>query len=116
MSDTYEAPAHGWTCFFCGETFKAVGNAQQHFGATPDAKPGCLLKVQYGAERSLLWALRAAEEEARKAWAAVHDETTDAHKAMYAMQTRHASALRAAEEAGYERGLRDARAEAGAAT
>ena len=64
-----------------------------------------------GAERGLLMALRKVEDECRRAWAAVHDETTDAHKAMYAMQSRHGDALRDAEELGYARGLRDARKE-----
>ena len=52
--DTYDTPPHGWTCFFCGETFKTVGGAQDHFGATPDKKPGCLLKVSVGAERGFV--------------------------------------------------------------
>jgi len=38
------------------------------------------------------------------------EEDTDLHRAMYQMQGRHADALRTAEEAGYERGLRDAHA------
>jgi hypothetical protein len=113
--DTYNAPAHGWTCFHCGETFTTVGGARTHFGAQPDAVPGCMARVSLGAERGLLTALRKAEGECIKAWAAVHEETTDAHKAMYAMQGRHADALTQAEEAGYERGLRDARREIDAA-
>lgn len=69
------------------------------------------MRVSLGAERGLLMALRKAEDECRRAWAAVHEETTDAHRAMHAMQSRHADALQQAEEAGYERGLRDARRE-----
>lgn len=108
MSDTYTAPPHGWTCFHCGETFMTVGAARTHFGATPDAEPGCMTRVSLGAERGLLMALRKAEDECRKAWEAVHSETTDAYRAMSAMQSRHADALRDAEELGYARGLRDA--------
>lgn len=106
---TYEKPAHGWTCFHCGETFTTVGSARDHFGAALDAQPGCMVRVSLGAERGLLMALRKAEEECRKAWDAVQSESTEAHRAMYAMQSRHADALEQAEIAGYERGLRDGR-------
>lgn len=59
-----------WTCFHCGETFTTVGSAVDHFGTTPNAKPGCLIarvplengtNTQIG--RGLLMALRAAEAE-----------------------------------------------------
>ena len=106
---TYDKPAHGWTCFHCGETFTTVGSARDHFGAALDAQPGCMVRVSLGAERGLLMALRKAEEECRKAWDAVQSESTEAHRAMYAMQSRHADALEQAEIAGYERGLRDGR-------
>lgn len=99
-------PEHGWTCFHCGETFKTPGAARDHFGFDPSSEPGCRIKA--GSERGLLMALRRAEEEiARRrdddgpTVAAVVDE-------MRRMQSRHADALRDAEEAGYERGLRDA--------
>lgn len=54
---------HGWTCFHCGETFAAPGAAALHFGAAPDATPGCLLKVKAGEEFGLLAALRQAESD-----------------------------------------------------
>ncbi len=111
LGGAYEQPPHGWTCFHCGETFTTVGSARTHFGAQPAAVQGCMLRVQLGPERGLLMALRKAEDECRRAWSAVHDESTDAHRAMYAMQSRHAAALRDAEELGYARGLRDAQAE-----
>lgn len=106
-SDTYERPPHGWTCFHCGETFTTTGSARDHFGAAPDAMPGCMARVQFGAERGLLMRLREAEEQI----AHYMDEDTDLHRAMYRQQRRHADALRVAEEAGYERGLNDARKE-----
>ena len=103
--DTYNAPQHGWTCFHCGETFTTLGSARDHFGFDPSADAGCRIKI--GAERGLLMALRKAEDEiARRRHddgpvvAAIIDE-------MRRMQSRHSDALRAAEEAGYERGLRD---------
>lgn len=36
-SPTYTPPAHGWTCFHCGETFKTPGTARLHFGETTAA-------------------------------------------------------------------------------
>lgn len=59
--ETYRKPKHGWTCFHCGETFTTVGGARDHFGAKPDAVPGCLLQVRE--ERGALMALRRAEAE-----------------------------------------------------
>lgn len=103
IDDTYQKPAHGWTCFHCGETFTTPGSAQDHFGATPKAQPGCVMKVLCGGERGLLSALRRTEDQLAK-WV---DEGTDIHKAIHAQQTRHSDALMAAEEAGYARGLRD---------
>lgn len=61
---TYEHDLReGWKCFHCGEKFFTPANAAVHFGAVPTAEPGCLLKVQRGEERSLLYALRSAEQE-----------------------------------------------------
>lgn len=68
--DTYAKPAHGWTCFHCGETFKTLGGARDHFGAKPDAMPGCLIRVQPGDERGLVMALRTAEAEIERLKAA----------------------------------------------
>lgn len=62
-ADTYHAPEHGWTCWHCGETFKTVRTARDHFGGSIDAEPGCMIRVQAGEERGLLMALRAVEAE-----------------------------------------------------
>ena len=100
--DTYPMPAHGWTCFHCGETFKTPGAAQIHFGFDPSSDPGCRIKV--GAERGLLMALRKAEEELATAGADAVVTVRDMAIRMAEMQGRHSDALRSAEEHGYERG------------
>ncbi len=105
---TYQQPPHGWTCFHCGETFRSVGAARDHFGANPDHEPGCIIQVQAGEERGLLMALRKAEAELAR-WRA---EDSDSARQFYAMRAEHATALRKAEEDGYEKGLRDGMAEA----
>jgi hypothetical protein len=107
--DTYAKPAHGWTCFFCGETFKTEGSARVHFGADPGAKPGCQIRVAYGAERGLLMALRKAEDELAEIRSEHLGPMGDAYKMVASLQGRHSDALRSAEELGYERGLEDGR-------
>lgn len=99
--DTYEIPKHGWTCFHCGETFKNMGGARDHFGALPTAVPGCMIRVQLGPERGLLMALRKVEDRLAR----YMDDDSDIQRAMQAMQSRHGDQLQAAEELGYARGL-----------
>mgnify|MGYP003385712531 CR=1 FL=1 len=103
IDNTYQKPAHGWTCFHCGETFTTTGSAQDHFGKTPQARPGCEMKVILGGERGLLSALRRTEDQLAR-W---QNEETDLHKMLAREQSRHGDALMAAEEAGYARGLND---------
>lgn len=61
MSDTYPVPKHGWTCFHCGDLFRTVGAARDHFGHDPFSEPGCRIKA--GEEKGLLIALRKAEKD-----------------------------------------------------
>lgn len=95
-----------WTCFHCGETFTDRKEAKQHFGFDMSADPACRIKL--GAEGSLVSALREAERDAAKAWGKLAEESSDAVVAYQAAVSRHSHQLRAAEELGYERGLRDA--------
>ncbi len=41
-ADTYKPPAHGWTCFHCGETFMTEAGARLHFGTIENYRPGCV--------------------------------------------------------------------------
>lgn len=61
MSETYPRPKEGWTCFHCGDLFRTVGAARDHFGHDPLAEPGCRIKV--GEELGLLIALRKVEKD-----------------------------------------------------
>jgi hypothetical protein len=106
MSEAYEQPERGWTCFHCGETFKTFPSARDHFGHNPGRSPACIIKAGEG---GLLRQIRLLEEENANAWAAIHEESADAVKAMRGMATRHATQLREAEELGYSRGLEDGR-------
>ena len=67
----YLAPAHGWTCFHCGETFHSLRDAREHFGHDPGATPACRLDPEH--VRSEPRRYRAVETELR----AVQDELVD---------------------------------------
>lgn len=100
--------AKEWRCFHCDDVFTTEHQARVHFGCDEMSEPAC--KIKMGAEGSLVTALRRAEADLADAWAAIHNESTEAAKAYYAQQSRHQEQLRAAEELGYERGLADGRA------
>lgn len=110
-ADEIDRTKAAWRCFHCDEVFHSYHDAKLHFGMDQCSDPAC--KIKMGAEGSLVKALRQAEKELSDAWAAIHNESTEAAKAYYAQQSRHGEQLRAAEEAGYERGLADGRAEGG---
>jgi hypothetical protein len=94
-----------WRCFHCGETFLLAQKrwAQEHFGIDQGATPACLIRS--AGENALLSALRDAEAQLE----VYRAEDGKILRAMAAMQSDHATALRHQEELGYARGLRDAR-------
>ena len=106
VTDLPEPKLH-WRCFHCGDVFHDQRSAKLHFGPDEGATPACLVK---GADGGLLEALRRAEADAADAWHAVHSESADGVKAYRSNLSRHHTALRAAEEVGYERGMADMRA------
>lgn len=95
-----------WRCFHCDDVFTSKRKAAVHFGYDNNSTPACFI---VGAAGSLIEILREAEKQVDDAWIAIHDENLDCHKAMRAQSARYQSAITAAEELGYERGLRDAR-------
>ena len=110
--DFYTPPAHGWTCFHCGDTFMHENVAREHFGGSIDAIPGCRLRMRAG-ERSLLRRIRWLESQYRALRDRVTAEDTDKDREISAMRAEHAQALIREEEKGYALGLRDAKNEAG---
>lgn len=107
-SDTYTPPPHGWTCFHCGDTFTDERSARTHFGPTPDSEPGCIIKLQQG-DRSMLRALRIFEAERDELRRQQVDEDSQLHRELAALGAEMSTAVRRAEEAGYARGLEDAK-------
>lgn len=57
--DSYEPPAHGWTCFHCGETFRTEAAARDHFGDRPTYLPACSIPSYGDARTSLVRSLEA---------------------------------------------------------
>lgn len=94
---TYEIPAHGWTCFHCGETFLSPRSARWHFGADALADPACRIKA---AEGGLVKYLRALEEEAAR----YREEDSDLHREIARLGSEHADARRREEEKGFASG------------
>lgn len=97
-------PEHGWTCFFCGETFMTPGAARDHFGAEPFSDTACQIKA--GDERGLLMALREAESELARYRA----DDTDLIRENHGLRAEIIAKERKAEEAGYSRALQDVEA------
>lgn len=111
--DTYMPPEHGWTCFHCGETFMHANMARNHFGASIDAEPGCILRMQPG-EQPLLRKVRGLEHQLREVkieLARYVMDDSDKDREIAGLKVDHAVALRREEEKGYARGLADARHE-----
>lgn len=84
--------------------------------AGADALSGKLCPECGDVERGLVMALREAETALADAWTAIHNEGTEFAKAYHAQVSRHRKQIIDAEEAGYERGLRDARAQCASST
>ena len=47
MTETYQMPEHGWTCFHCGATFEQPNAARDHFGYDIEAMPSCLFDGEH---------------------------------------------------------------------
>lgn len=97
-----------WRCFHCGETFTKAQErwAREHFGDDEGERPVCQMRLP--GEHHLLTALRKAQRELRR----YRSEDTDLMRAIYAMRSDHAAALRSEEERGYSKGVADMTAEA----
>ena len=99
MSDLHEAitalqqsKPEEWKCFQCGEVFTDKDKAAEHFGHYQHQQPACTIDVaEY----------RRMEELHRQ----YLNEETEKDRAMYSMRAEHATALRRAEEEGYNKGI-----------
>lgn len=99
------SPPPGWRCFHCAAEFTSIAQAALHFGTREDQTPACQLKASEG---GLIRAIREAEDEVERVHTQLHAESADGLRALQNNLGRHRTALIAAEESGYERGLADA--------
>lgn len=107
-----EGEAFQWRCFHCDEVFTSETVARDHFGDRIsymgefyESTVACQIKL--GAERSMLTALRHAEAATREAYQALERESAEGWKAYNGAMARNVEQVAAAENLGYERGLRD---------
>ena len=95
MNDGF--PGSGpWRCFHCDEIFTDAKEAALHFGPGIYSDPACQVDAVH---------LRDLERELER----YREDDTDLHRQIAAMESKHQQALMREEEAGYARGLHDAR-------
>lgn len=92
-----------WRCFHCDEVFTTVEAARAHFGDSELEEPGCKLNALEG---GLLDLYRKAQDELHSY--RIEDSATS--REFYALGAKHQTALRDAEQSGYDKGLADGRA------
>lgn len=103
-TDTFPFPAHGFTCFHCGETFKTIRSARDHFGNDVNDEAGCVMKLT-AQDKSLVCLVRSLKAELDL----YREEDQPIMRKLYQLGAEHYQALMRAEEQGYARGLRDGR-------
>lgn len=87
-----------WMCFHCAAVFldRDRAKAREHFGGSEFQQAGCQIDLaEY----------RRMEEQYRRCC----EEDTDVHRALHAKDSEMRQAVLRAEEAGYARGLADAK-------
>jgi hypothetical protein len=97
-----------WRCFHCDAVFTNQRDASEHFGGHQGELAGCQIK---GHENALLRIIRDQQLEL----SVLRAEDGQFIRAMMSMQVDHAQAVRKAEEAGYDKGVRDMASKVGSA-
>lgn len=91
-----------WRCFHCDAVFANPNLAAEHFGADQTAAPACKIAAHEG---HLVTYIRRLEADL----ASYRAEDSDVMRSIMVLESDHRQALMRAEEAGYEKGLRDGR-------
>lgn len=92
-----------WRCFHCDQVFTSRKWATEHFGYDGD-DPACKIA---GRDWHLIAHIRKLEAQL----VTYRNDDSDIMRAMYTMEADHRQALIRAEEAGYNKGVRDMRNE-----
>ena len=96
------APDREWRCFHCDEVFADRVTAQEHFGDSECEECACKLSAT---DKGLLGLYR----EARQQLDEYHREDNESYREYYRLGAAHSTALREAEQSGYDKGLADGR-------
>ena len=91
-----------WRCFFCDEVFTRRVDAAEHFGE--EDYPACKIAPH---EKHLITYIRKLQRELRR----YRSEDSDVMRSIMTLEADHVTALRRAEEDGYNKGVRDMRAQ-----
>lgn len=94
-----------WRCFHCDDVFTSFKLAREHFGANEMEAPACKLASHEG---HLVTYIRKLEDEL----AQYRAEDSHVMRSIWSLEADQRQALIRAEEDGYNKGVRDMRAEA----
>lgn len=96
-------PRKQWRCFHCDTVFRSAACAAIHFGADEAATCACVLPH----EQHLVDHIRDLEEQL----AGYRAEDSKILRAIYTLEADHRQALIRTEEAGYNKGVQDMKAQ-----
>lgn len=96
-----------WRCFFCDDVFRSAKAAALHFGAFDSCEPDVTACKLMAHQEQVLEYIRGLEDEIRLYQAENHPML----KAMFTLEADHRQALIRAEEAGYNKGVQDMKAQ-----
>lgn len=92
-----------WRCFHCDAVFRSASEAGIHFGADEAATCACVMRH----EQHLVEHIRDLEAQL----ASYRDDRDQIMRSIMMLEGEHAAELRREEEKGYERGVRDMKAQ-----
>lgn len=96
-----------WRCFFCDDVFTSPKAAALHFGVFDSCEPDTTACKLMSHQQDLLEYIRGLEDEVRLYQAENHPTI----KAMFALEDEMRRAIVKAEQAGYDKGVADMKAQ-----
>lgn len=96
--------AKEWRCFHCDEVFTSERWAREHFGAEMGDTPACKIA---GTDGHLVAEIRKLQDQLTS----YRNEDNNVLRAWHSLQSEKTQAVLKAEELGYERGVRDMKAQ-----
>ena len=96
-----------WRCFFCDDVFRSPKAASLHFGTFGSCEPDVTACKLMSDQARVLEYIRELEDEVRR----YQDENHPTIQAMYAVRAEMRQAVIKAEQAGYDKGVADMKAQ-----